>query len=877
MPTGEPSSNSPPLSQSASTCTARVRRALRVCVRVRPPLERELGGCLLLRPDQVAECLSDGRTLILREILSYSVPPCRPQGLSRNASLSDLRVRDGNALWRDGDAEQWAARRRCAAQYIFTFDRVFGVGATQEAVYESMVRPAVRQAKEGFSSTIFAYGQTGAGKTYTMEGILDRPNHPQRGICPRAVADLFALGRQQGSGLGPFRMRVSFVQIYNEVVTDLLQPSNTNLPMREDKRRGVFVDGLSEWPLTHPQDIYRILSQVDDVRPIAPTTVNDRSSRSHTMLTLQIDNNSPHPHPQPHAHEPQPALCAPGRRGGRLHLVDLAGSERVRLTGATGVRLEESKRINQSLAALGNVVMALTHGRKHVPYRDSKLTRLLQDSLGGWCITTLIACIAPTPESFGESLSTLKFALRSNRVHNEPQIQIEELPWTASMASANMRHVAAGLRQDLTSTNDAASIPSGPFSRAGSRPRTPHEGRDATSLLGMATDGSRSRCPSRRREREGETGQVNRYRQLLMRQRETMAELASSLAHRDEKLRSLQHQYDSLQQEHLSLISQLQPAPLAPSRSVQTVPHTPSSTPLYFPGATRQEPSDIDIDIDDSCPPPSIGVRSGRQVEPFPVDHSPHYVPSAQGSMAISQTTRLRLGDPSPPRARAARSACSSPLRPVGGTGGQPRRQSPFAARGRDLPSVPIVEGVPSPFSHQSARRRIDNQQTSSARLVGGDRATLSTSSASAVPISSTDPVFSFLDGLRGKAASMRADEPRDVDHDHGPSQADPGHPPAAPAAAWEDSPSLWLDSLLDGLDTSAPPSGTKIRPSSSLRSKDAALIRDALDDVALSRGRAIAVGSKADAALAEMGIGGEGVGKRWMGTPSFGRLGEDR
>jgi hypothetical protein len=204
-------------------------------------------------------------------------------------------------------------------------------------------------------------------------------------------------------------IRASYLQIYNENISDLLRTERNQLNIREDKKKGLYVEGLSEWAVRSPYEIYQLIKKGDLSRNTAATKLNNTSSRSHAVFIIVVeqmvmkDNFS-------------------NIKVGKLNLVDLAGSERARLTGAVGQRLEECKKINYSLSALGNVISALTDPkgtRAHIPYRDSKITRLLEDSLGGNCKTTMMAMLSPSVDSFGESLSTLKFANRAKSIKNE--------------------------------------------------------------------------------------------------------------------------------------------------------------------------------------------------------------------------------------------------------------------------------------------------------------------------------------------------------------------------------------------------------------------------------------------------------------------------
>lgn len=212
-------------------------------------------------------------------------------------------------------------------------------------------------------------------------------------------------------------VRASYLQIYNENISDLLKTDRQSLQIREDKKRGVFVEGLSEWAVRSPIEIYSLMQRGAMVRATASTKMNDVSSRSHAVFIMIVEQMKV----QVESNEEDVLKHI---KVGKLNLVDLAGSERVRVTGATGKRLEECKKINQTLSALGNVIAALTDikTRNHIPYRDSKLTRLLEDSLGGNCKTTMMAMISPAFDSFSESLSTLKFATRAKKIKNEAKI-----------------------------------------------------------------------------------------------------------------------------------------------------------------------------------------------------------------------------------------------------------------------------------------------------------------------------------------------------------------------------------------------------------------------------------------------------------------------
>ena len=237
------------------------------------------------------------------------------------------------------------------------------------------------------------------------------------------MEEIFKFIQMQSNNNTTFMVRASYLQIYNEIISDLLKVERTSLSIREDRKKGVFVEGLSEWAVRSPNEIYSLMQRGALSRATATTKMNDLSSRSHAvfliiveqMNTLVDDNDD----------AMRQGLDAPREiKVGKLNLVDLAGSERIKLTGATGQRLEEAKKINQSLSALGNVISALTDSkpRTHIPFRDSKLTKLLEDSLGGNCKTTFMAMISPSSDAFNESHQTLKFANRAKNIKNEAYI-----------------------------------------------------------------------------------------------------------------------------------------------------------------------------------------------------------------------------------------------------------------------------------------------------------------------------------------------------------------------------------------------------------------------------------------------------------------------
>lgn len=302
----------------------------------------------------------------------------------------------------------------------FTFDHVVSENISQEKLFKVVGLPMVDNCMSGYNSCIFAYGQTGSGKTYTMMGEIhqmDEKFDEDWGITPRIFEYLFTKITKEEEKRQDERLnyicKCSFLEIYNEHITDLLEPSSTNLQLREDLKKGVYVESLTEHSVKTVNDVLKLLLQGAANRKIAATHMNSESSRSHSVFTCTVESR-------------WEKDSMTHFRFGRLNLVDLAGSERQKGSGAEGDRLKEAANINKSLSTLGLVIMSLVdlaHGKhRHVPYRDSRLTFLLQDSLGGNSKTTIIANVSPSICSANETLSTLKFAQRAKLIQNNAKI-----------------------------------------------------------------------------------------------------------------------------------------------------------------------------------------------------------------------------------------------------------------------------------------------------------------------------------------------------------------------------------------------------------------------------------------------------------------------
>ncbi|XP_050971611.1 kinesin-like protein kif7 isoform X2 [Labeo rohita] len=305
----------------------------------------------------------------------------------------------------------------------FHCDFVFEDNSTQEDVYTECVQPLIEAFFHGFNATVFAYGQTGSGKTYTIgEANISAFRDDEQGIIPRAVAEIFKLLDE--NDLTDFSVRVSYMEVYKEVFRDLLEveTASKDIHIREDEKGNVVLCGVKECEVEGLDEVLSLLESGKTARHTGATQMNPHSSRSHTIFTVLMEQ----------------------RRGGsrgaagtvqilssKFHFVDLAGSERILKTGNTGERLKESIQINSGLLALGNVIGALGDPKRkgtHIPYRDSKITRILKDSLGGNAKTLMIACISPSSSDFDESLNTLNYAKRARNIQNRATVNCRGEP-----------------------------------------------------------------------------------------------------------------------------------------------------------------------------------------------------------------------------------------------------------------------------------------------------------------------------------------------------------------------------------------------------------------------------------------------------------------
>ncbi|KAG8516328.1 Kinesin-like protein KIF7 [Galemys pyrenaicus] len=318
----------------------------------------------------------------------------------------------------------------------FGFHVVLDENAGQEATYQACVQPLLEAFFEGFNATVFAYGQTGSGKTYTMgEASIASLHEDEQGVIPRAMAEAFKLIDE--NDLLDCLVHVSYLEVYKEEFRDLLEvgTASRDIQLREDDRGNVVLCGVKEVDVEGLDEVLSLLEMGNAARHTGATHLNRLSSRSHTVFTVTLEQRGRAP-----SRPPRPA--AGQLLASKFHFVDLAGSERVLKTGSTGERLRESIQINSGLLVLGNVIGALGDPQRrggHIPYRDSKITRILKDSLGGNAKTVMIACVSPSASDFDETLNTLNYASRAQNIRNRATVnwrpEAERAPEEAALGA----------------------------------------------------------------------------------------------------------------------------------------------------------------------------------------------------------------------------------------------------------------------------------------------------------------------------------------------------------------------------------------------------------------------------------------------------------
>ncbi|KAL3464568.1 kinesin-domain-containing protein [Aspergillus heterothallicus] len=450
----------------------------------------------------------------------------------------------------DFENEQTCSINSKEASGAFTFDRVFPMDSKQTDIFNFSIAPTVDDILNGYNGTVFAYGQTGAGKSFTMMGS-DIDDEVGKGIIPRIVEQIFASILTSPSNI-EYTVRVSYMEIYMERIRDLLVPHNDNLPVHEEKSRGVYVKGLLEVYVSSVQEVYEVMRRGGAARAVAATNMNQESSRSHSIFVITVTQKN---------------LETGSAKSGQLFLVDLAGSEKVGKTGASGQTLEEAKKINKSLSALGMVINALTDGKStHIPYRDSKLTRILQESLGGNSRTTLIINCSPSSYNDAETVSTLRFGVRAKAIKNKAKVnaelspaELKQLLRKAQSQVTNFETYISALESEVTVWRSGEAVPKDRWTPArsadsvgaakaearGPRPGTPSRLQDVSRSETPRPDsrlGDRSSTPSivlEKDEREEFLRRENEFQDQLAEKESHIVNVERGLREAREELRSL--------------------------------------------------------------------------------------------------------------------------------------------------------------------------------------------------------------------------------------------------------------------------------------------------------------------------------------------------
>ena len=300
------------------------------------------------------------------------------------------------------DTGKDSSKNKSENAQTFTFDGVFAPEEEQENIFNIVAKPLINGALEGINGTLFCYGQTSSGKTYTMEGIHN--DTKLMGVIPRMMQYIFILIEKANSDI-EYSVKCQYYQIYNEKIQDLLDIRKKDLAIREDKNKGIWVEDCTEAYVSSQEEMYAIFKEGSNNRTVSATNMNKGSSRSHSLFVVTLFQRN---------------TITGSSKTGRIYFVDLAGSEKMSKTGIEGgTGLKEAQNINKSLMTLGMVINSLTEGAKHIPYRDSKLTRVLQESLGGNSMTNLVITCSPNFMNQSETMSTLRFGQRAKLIKNK--------------------------------------------------------------------------------------------------------------------------------------------------------------------------------------------------------------------------------------------------------------------------------------------------------------------------------------------------------------------------------------------------------------------------------------------------------------------------
>ncbi|KAJ8003674.1 hypothetical protein DPEC_G00150780 [Dallia pectoralis] len=425
----------------------------------------------------------------------------------------------------------------------YVFDRVLPPNTAQEQVYDACAKQIVKDVLGGYNGTIFAYGQTSSGKTHTMEGKLHDPQ--LMGIIPRIAHDIFDHIYSMDENL-EFHIKVSYFEIYLDKIRDLLDVSKTNLAVHEDKNRVPYVKGCTERFVSSPEEVMDVIDEGKTNRHVAVTNMNEHSSRSHSIFLINIKQEN---------------VETEKKLSGKLYLVDLAGSEKVSKTGAEGSVLDEAKNINKSLSALGNVISALAEGTKtHVPYRDSKMTRILQDSLGGNCRTTIIICASPSIYNECETKSTLMFGQRAKTIKNTVSVNLELTAeeWKKKYEkekekTKSLKNVIQRLEMELNRWRNGEDVPEGEQLSANEQKHL--EPCDNTPIIDNLAPANDLPLVSTEEKSKYEEDIINLYKQLddkddeINQQSQLVEKLKEQMLDHDELLASTRKDYEKIHEE----------------------------------------------------------------------------------------------------------------------------------------------------------------------------------------------------------------------------------------------------------------------------------------------------------------------------------------
>ncbi|XP_037522909.1 kinesin-like protein KIF19 isoform X2 [Rhipicephalus sanguineus] len=378
---------------------------------------------------------------VQRLLVALRVRPILPSEVDKGLTCIAHKIDDKTVLLVDpqssesSDKSRNGSSQRKVVSHRYTFDWTLDERSSQEEVYRQVGKPLVENLLQGFNGAVFAYGATGAGKTYTMVGTDKSP-----GLMVRVFDDIFQFAKQNDATTRT-SVLISYMEIYNENIRDLLNTSNNYLELREDPMGGNQVLGLSEVEVTNSSEVLRLLQKGNKRRTVEPTAANQTSSRSHALLRVSIRQSS----------KDVTDADTTRHRVGKLFMVDLAGSERASNTKNTGMRLKEGAHINKSLLALGNVINALaTRNPKYVNFRDSKLTRLLKEALSGNCRTVMVAHISPASAHYDESRNTLVYAERARNITNKVRCNLVDV----SHHVKQYQSIITELRQEIQKLQD---------------------------------------------------------------------------------------------------------------------------------------------------------------------------------------------------------------------------------------------------------------------------------------------------------------------------------------------------------------------------------------------------------------------------------------